>query len=92
MEKVTKKELAAILAEKEGLTKKDAEKLLNTLVETVIGEVKDGKVVDINGFGKFLSKHKEARKAINPRTKEEVEIPAKDTPAFKPAKAFKEAL
>ncbi|MBQ1305645.1 MAG: HU family DNA-binding protein [Erysipelotrichales bacterium] len=92
MEKVNKKQLAEVLAEKNGLTKKDAVAILDTLVEEIVKNVKEDKAVDISGLGKFYAKHHEARKGINPRTKEKVDIEAKSTPAFKPAKGFKEAL
>ncbi len=92
MEKVNKKYLAEVLAERNGLTKKDATAILDTLVDEIVACVKEDKAVDISGLGKFYNKHHAARTGINPRTKEKVEIEAKNTPAFKPAKAFKEAL
>lgn len=91
-EKINKKQLAEVVAEKHGLTKKSAAEVVDTVFEEIVMDVKKKKTVDISGFGKFSCKHKPAREGINPRTKEKVHIAAKNVPVFKPAKAFKEAL
>ena len=92
MEKFNKKDLAKLVSDKFDVTSKVATEVVDTVFGEIIDQVKKDTVVDISGFGKFVAKHKPARDGINPRTKETVHIAAKNVPAFKPAKAFKEAL
>ena len=88
----TKRTIADDLAAEKGFSKKEAYELVNCVFETMAEALAAGNTVDINGFGKFVVKEKAARTGLNPVTKEKVEIPAKKAPAFKPAKALKEAV
>ena len=54
--------------------------------------MKDGKRVDISGFGKFEVKERAARKGINPQTKEVIEIAAAKVPGFKASKSLKDSI
>lgn len=89
---MNKAELIAAVAEKAGLTKKDATSVVNALVETIEGSLKKGEPVQIMGFGTFEVRHRAARKGRNPQTGEEIKIKASKTPAFKPGKQLKEAV
>ena len=89
---MNKTELVAAVAEKAGLTKKDAERIVSTTFETVTETLKKGDKVSISGFGIFEVKSREARIGRNPRTKEEIKIPASKVPVFKPGKALKDAV
>ena len=89
---MNKPELIAAAAEKAGLPKKDAERLLNAAIDTVIAALARGERVQLTGFGTFEVKEREARVGRNPRTKEPVEIPATRTPAFKASKALKDIV
>ena len=89
---MNKTELIAAVAEKTGLTKKDAERVINATFETVTASLAKGDKVAISGFGNFEVKAREARVGRNPRTKETIEIPATRLPAFKAAKALKDAV
>ena len=89
---MNKTELIAAMAEKSGLTKKDAEKALTAFVDSVSDALKEGDKVQLGGFGTFEVKVRAARTGINPQTKEPVEIQASKAPAFKAGKAFKDAL
>ena len=89
---MNKTELVAAVAEKTGLTKKDAERVVSATIETVIENLAKGEKVQIAGFGNFEVKAREARVGRNPRTKETIEIPASKQPAFKAAKALKDAV
>ena len=89
---MNKTELIAAVAEKTGLTKKDAERVISTTVETIIETLVKGEKVQISGFGNFEVKAREARTGLNPRTKETIQIPATKLPAFKAAKALKDAV
>ena len=89
---INKKALVELIAEKEGLTKKQSGAIVDLLVEETTKTLKKGGKVDIPGFGKFVVKHRKARTGINPTTKEKIKIPASKVPGFKPAKALKEAV
>ena len=89
---MNKTELIAAVAEKAGLTKKDAERVINATFETVTASLAKGDKVAVSGFGNFEVKAREARIGRNPRTKETIEIPATKLPAFKAAKALKDAV
>lgn len=89
---MTKKELVAAMAEKTELTKKDTELLLNALVEVVSEALANGDEVALSGFGKFEVRERAARTGRNPQTGEIIEIAATKAPAFKAAKALKEAV
>jgi len=92
METKNKKALAEILATKMNLTKKDSQEIIDIIFDEIKETLKDDGKVDIAGFGKFEVKHRPERKGINPSTMEPVTIAAKNTPKFKPAKAFKEIV
>ena len=89
---MNKTELVAVVAEKAGLTKKDAERVVNATVDTIVESLVKGEKVQISGFGIFETKEREARVGRNPRTKEPVQIPATRTPTFKPSKLLKDIV
>ena len=89
---MNKTELIAAVAEKTGMTKKDAERVVNATFETVTQALAKGDKVAVSGFGNFEVKAREARVGRNPRTKETIQIPATRLPAFKAAKALKDAV
>ena len=89
---MNKTELIAAVAEKTGLTKKDAERIVSATFETVTDTIKKGEKVSVSGFGIFEVKTREARVGRNPRTKEEIKIPATKLPAFKASKTLKDAV
>ena len=89
---MTKAEMIVAVAEKAGMTKKDAEKAVTAVLETVTETLKKGEKVQISGFGNFEVKAREARIGRNPRTKEEIKIPATKLPAFKASKTLKDAV
>ncbi|NLL91497.1 MAG: HU family DNA-binding protein [Ruminococcaceae bacterium] len=89
---MTKSELIASVAEKAGLTKKDADKAVNAAIETITEALVSGDKVQIVGFGTFSVKDRKARTAINLMTKEKIEVPATRVASFKVGKALKEAV
>lgn len=80
------------IAEKSGLTKKDAEAALNAYTEVVTDALKSGDSVQLIGFGTFEVRERAARTGRNPHTGENIEIAAAKVPAFKPGKALKDAI
>lgn len=89
---MNKTEVIAQVAKKAGLTKKDAEKAVQALFESVQQALRDGDKVQLIGFGTFEAKERSARVGRNPRTGQELEIPASKYPVFKAGKALKEAV
>ena len=89
---MNKTELIAAVAEKTGMTKKDAERVINATFETITAGLAKGDKVAVSGFGNFEVKAREARVGRNPRTKETIQIPATKLPAFKAAKALKDSV
>lgn len=90
---MNKAELAQVLAEKLNVSKKEAEDMLNTFVNTVIMTLKKGDEVVLTGFGAFSVKTRAARTGVNPQNpSEKIQIPAVKVPKFKAGKALKDAL
>ncbi len=90
--KMNKTELIAAVAEKAGIFKKDADKALVAVIDSIAAELKAGKKVQLVGFGTFEVKARAARNGINPKTGETIKIAASKAPAFKAGKALKEAI
>jgi len=89
---VTKTELVESVAEKLGLSRTDAQKHIEGILDAIAdGVAAQGKVL-IQGFGTFTKKQRKARKGRNPQTKEEITIPASKTVTFKPGQEFKNRL
>jgi DNA-binding protein HU-beta len=81
------------LHEKVGVSKKDAEKMIETLVDIIIGELKEGREVTITGFGTFMARSRHARGGVNPqRPTERIQIPEVKVAKFKTGKTLKDAL
>ena len=89
---MNKPDLIAAAAEQSGISKKDAERVLNAAIDTIVASLAKGERVQLSGFGTFEVKEREARVGRNPRTKEAIEIPATSTPTFKPSKALKDIV
>lgn len=89
---MNKTELVALVAEKSGLTKKDAEAAVSAVLDAVVESVTNGEKVQIVGFGTFEQRQRNARTGCDPRTGNTIEIPASKVPAFKAGKAFKDAV
>ena len=89
---MNKAELIAEVAEKTGLSKKDTEKAVNAALDTITASLENGEKVSLVVFGVFDLKERSARMGRNPRTKEEIPIPASRVPQFKAGKALKEAI
>lgn len=89
---MTKADLIDKIAEKSSLTKADSERALNAFLETVEGTlVSEGKLT-LTGFGTFKVDQRKARTGRNPRTGEEMKIPAQKVVKFTPGKILKEAV
>lgn len=89
---MNKTELIVAVAEKSGLTKKDAERALAGMIEVITETLVNGDKVQLVGFGTFAVRTREARKGHNPMTGAEIDIPQTKTPLFKPGKSLKDAV
>lgn len=89
---MNKTELVAAIAEKAGISKKDADKALAAFLETVTDEMKKGEKIQLVGFGTFEVRERAERTGINPRTKQPIKIAASKNPVFKAGKALKDAV
>ena len=89
---MNKTELVAAVAEKSGLSKKDEEKAVASVIDVIVESVANGEKVQLVGFGTFEQRQRNARTGCDPRTKQQIEIPASKVPAFKAGNAFKEAV
>lgn len=89
---MNKSELIASVVQSTGVSKKDAEKIVNATFDTIAAQLTAGERVQISGFGIFETKERQARVGRNPQTKASIEIPAATLPTFKPAKALKDAV
>ena len=89
---MNKTKLVNAVAEKAGLSKKDAEKVINATVDAITAALQAGDKVQLVGFGAFEVKTRAERTGRNPRTKETITIPASKSPVFKAGKALKDAV
>ncbi|MDH4223793.1 MAG: integration host factor subunit beta [candidate division Zixibacteria bacterium] len=89
---MTKSDLVEKIVEKSGLTRTDVAVVVDSFLEAVKNAMKEGNNIEIRGFGTFKIKERKARKARNPRTGEEVPVPDRKVPVFKPSNEFKELI
>ena len=89
---MNKTDLIAAVSVKSGITKKDAERIVNTTIETITQNLIKGEKVQLSGFGVFEVKDREARVGRNPRTKEAIQIPATRLPQFKASRSLREII
>ena len=89
---MNKTELIAAVAENAGVSKKDAERVINATVDAITQSLVKGEKVQLSGFGIFETKERQARVGRNPLTKESIEIPASKLPSFKASKALKDTV
>ena len=89
---MNKAELTAAIVKKTGFTKKDAEKALGAVTESITEALASGEKVQVVGFGSFEVRKRPARVARNPRTGEQIKIAASKAPVFKAGKALKDSV
>ncbi len=89
---MTKAVVAAKVADKTGMSRKDTMDAIEIFLESIKEALKEGRKVSLVGFGTFYMKDKKARNGRNPRTGERIHIPPKRVATFKPGKAFREIV
>ncbi len=89
---MNKSDLIDALVAKVNVTKNDAARTIEALVETIVEAVKKGDIVSLIGFGTFKSAARKAREGKNPKTGEKIKIPATKVPRFTAGAGFKSAV
>lgn len=86
---MNKTELINIISRKTDMEFLKAKQLIDTFCDTIMSEVKQGNRVQISGFGTFELRNRKSKKGRNPQTGEQIVIPERSVPFFKPSKDFK---
>jgi DNA-binding protein HU-beta len=89
---VNKSELVELVAEKTEMSKKDSEKAVKAVLDSITDGLVKGDKVQLVGFGTFEVRNRKEREGRNPATGEKIKIKALNVPAFKPGKALKEKV
>lgn len=89
---MNKTELVAAVAEKGDLSKSDAGRAVDAVFNTITEALKNGDTITLVGFGSFTVKQRQERTGRNPKTGEELKIPATSVPSFKAGKSLKDAV
>ena len=89
---MTKAELVDAVSKKSELSKKDAEVIVQAVLDSIIDSLQGGEKVELRGFGSFRLRERASRQGRNPKTGEKVYVPAKKVPYFKPGKELKELI
>ena len=89
---MNKTDLIASGAERSGLSKKDSEKAVAAVIDSIVEAVKEDDKVQLIGFGTFELRSRSERTGRDPRTNKPITIPACKVPAFKAGKGFKDAV
>jgi len=89
---MTKEELINSVAKKAGVSKAEAGRCLNAILEEITKELTRGRKIALTGFGVFSVSKRKARTGVNPRTGEKIKIPATKVPKFKAGKSLKDAV
>jgi integration host factor subunit beta len=89
---MTKAELVDTVSKKSDLSKKDAEVIVQAVLDSITKSLQGGEKVELRGFGSFRLRERASRQGRNPKTGERVHVPAKRVPYFKPGKELKELI
>lgn len=89
---MNKSDLIRVIANKSGITIKDASLCFDATIEAITEALNDDEKIQISGFGTYELKKKGAREGINPKTGEKIKISATATPVFKFGKAYKDSF
>jgi len=89
---INKDALVKSISQKNELSKKDVEAVIEGFTEAVTKALQSGEKVTLTGFGTFKVSNRAAREGINPQTKAKIQIPAMTVPKFTAGKALKEAV
>jgi DNA-binding protein HU-beta len=89
---LTKQEFIDQVADEAGLTRRDAQKAVDAMLDTITSTLRGRGEINFTGFGKFSTSDRAARQGVNPRTGERVQIAATTVPKFSAGSALKSAV
>lgn len=89
---MNKSDLISAIKEKTSLSRKDAEKVIDTFFDTITHSIVNGGRVEIRGFGSFMVKDYKPYIGRNPKTGSQIQVPPKKLPFFKVGKELKEMV
>ena len=89
---MTKADLIDEVSRVSSLTKKETELIVNTVFDNITDALAKGDKVELRGFGSFRIRHRGSRLGRNPKTGDQVKVPSKKIPYFKPGKELRELL
>jgi nucleoid DNA-binding protein len=89
---MTKADLVEAIATETGVSKNHTAIIVDGMLDAICRALSDGKHLEIRGFGTFKVRERRARRARNPRSGDEVLVPAKIVPVFKPSKELKSQI
>lgn len=89
---MTKAELVEEVAKESDLTKKDAEVIVQIVLDSITDSLQRGEKIELRGFGSFRIRSRSSRQGRNPKTGSGVSVPAKRVPYFKPGKEIKDLV
>jgi integration host factor subunit beta len=89
---MTKAELVEEVAKESDLTKKDAEVIVQTVLDSITDSLQRGEGIELRGFGSFRIRSRSPRQGRNPKTGSDVSVPAKKVPHFKPGKELRDIV
>jgi integration host factor subunit beta len=89
---MTKAELVEEVSKESDMTKKDAEVIVQTVLDCITDALQRGEGVELRGFGSFRIRSRSPRQGRNPKTGSDVSVPAKKIPHFKPGKELRDIV
>ena len=89
---MTKADLVETVAEAADVPRKQADEVVQVILESIITALRRDEKVELRGFGSFRLRERASRQGRNPKTGEKVHVPAKRVPYFKPGKELKELI
>ena len=89
---MTKSDIVERIATGTGMTRIETEAVINGFIACVSEALESGEGVELRGFGTFHVQHRRARKARNPRTNEEIPVPARHMPLFRPSRSLRDKV
>lgn len=89
---MTKADLIEEVSRAVAMTRRDSEVIVETIFESIIRSLRAGDKIEIRGFGSFRTRQRQARMGRNPKTGEQVPVPARKIPFFKPSKELKDTV
>jgi len=89
---MTKDQIIDAVAAKTGLSKKQTDEVVESVLDNITKALQKGEKVVFTGFGAFVISHRKARQGVNPKTGAKIQIPAMKAPKFRAGKALKEAV